>query len=168
MIPPSCSFLALPHLQIFKLDFSDLFSKTPTVTAWSAVLAYSLVMIFDIGECCCIGFFLRASAVGHGTHTHTHGHIAAAVVAVPICASKTTAAPLRQGLQLQPGLSIFLPSRLFACLPSCLPASGLPAFARAPNCHPACLLTASWLPAGAASDYALQVAPCLALATWQA
>lgn len=72
MIPPSCSFLALPHLQIFKLDFSDLFSKTPTVTAWSAVLAYSLVMIFDIGECCCIGFFLRASAVGHGTHTHTH------------------------------------------------------------------------------------------------
>lgn len=54
-IDPSCSFLALPHLQIFKLDFSDLFSKTPTVTAWSAVLAYSLVMIFDIGECCCIG-----------------------------------------------------------------------------------------------------------------
>lgn len=45
----SCSFVALPHLQIFKLDFSDLFSKTPKLTAWSAVLAYSLVMIFDIG-----------------------------------------------------------------------------------------------------------------------
>jgi hypothetical protein len=44
-----CSFVALPHLQIFKMDFSDLFSKTPKLTAWSAVLAYSLVMIFDIG-----------------------------------------------------------------------------------------------------------------------
>jgi xanthine/uracil/vitamin C permease (AzgA family) len=40
--------LALPHLQIFKLDFSDLFT-TPKPAAWSAVLAYSLVMIFDIG-----------------------------------------------------------------------------------------------------------------------
>jgi hypothetical protein len=45
-----CRFLALPHLHIFQLDFSDLFSKTPKLTAWSAVLAYSLVMIFDIGE----------------------------------------------------------------------------------------------------------------------
>lgn len=41
-------FLALPHLQIFQLDFSDLF-KNPKPAAWSAVLAYSLVMIFDIG-----------------------------------------------------------------------------------------------------------------------
>jgi hypothetical protein len=54
VVHPSCSFLALPHLKIFELDFSDLFSKTPTVTAWSAVLAYSLVMIFDIGECCTV------------------------------------------------------------------------------------------------------------------
>lgn len=43
-------FVALPHLEIFKLDFSDLFSRTGfNATAWSAVLAYSLVMIFDIG-----------------------------------------------------------------------------------------------------------------------
>lgn len=45
-----CRFVALPHLKFFPLDFSDLFSKTPKLTAWSAVLAYSLVMIFDIGE----------------------------------------------------------------------------------------------------------------------
>lgn len=42
-------FLALPHLQLFSLDFSDLFSASPSPAAWSAVLAYSLVMIFDIG-----------------------------------------------------------------------------------------------------------------------
>jgi hypothetical protein len=47
--PASCRFLALPHLQVFELDFSDLFSKAPKLSAWSAVLAYSLVMIFDIG-----------------------------------------------------------------------------------------------------------------------
>lgn len=47
--PLPCRFLALPHLQIFHLDFSDLFSKAPNPAAWSAVLAYSLVMIFDIG-----------------------------------------------------------------------------------------------------------------------
>lgn len=47
---PYGRFVALPHLQFFKLDFSDLFSKTPKLTAWSAVLAYSLVMIFDIGK----------------------------------------------------------------------------------------------------------------------
>ncbi|KAF6263362.1 hypothetical protein COO60DRAFT_1621686 [Scenedesmus sp. NREL 46B-D3] len=41
-------FLALPHLQTFELDFSDLFA-TPKTAAWSAVLAYALVMIFDIG-----------------------------------------------------------------------------------------------------------------------
>lgn len=42
--------MALPHLKFFELDFSDLISKTPKLSAWSAVLAYSLVMIFDIGE----------------------------------------------------------------------------------------------------------------------
>lgn len=45
-----CSFLALPHLQAFQLDFSELFSrKHVSPGAWSAVLAYSLVMVFDIG-----------------------------------------------------------------------------------------------------------------------
>jgi len=42
--------VALPHLQLFQLDFSELFSKSGfNPGAWSAVLAYSLVMIFDIG-----------------------------------------------------------------------------------------------------------------------
>eukprot|EP00882_Tetradesmus_deserticola_P019037 GHRQ01020479.1.p2 GENE.GHRQ01020479.1~~GHRQ01020479.1.p2 ORF type:complete len:163 (-),score=44.15 GHRQ01020479.1:491-979(-) len=43
-----CRFLALPHLQVFELDFSDLFGA-PNPAAWSAVLAYTLVMVFDIG-----------------------------------------------------------------------------------------------------------------------
>eukprot|EP00878_Enallax_costatus_P005110 GHUV01005372.1.p1 GENE.GHUV01005372.1~~GHUV01005372.1.p1 ORF type:complete len:538 (+),score=89.65 GHUV01005372.1:187-1800(+) len=44
------SFVALPHLQFFPLDFSELFSKEHiSPAAWSAVLAYSLVMVFDIG-----------------------------------------------------------------------------------------------------------------------
>eukprot|EP00882_Tetradesmus_deserticola_P009496 GHRQ01010026.1.p1 GENE.GHRQ01010026.1~~GHRQ01010026.1.p1 ORF type:complete len:212 (-),score=41.86 GHRQ01010026.1:383-1018(-) len=35
-------------LQVFELDFSDLFGA-PNPAAWSAVLAYTLVMVFDIG-----------------------------------------------------------------------------------------------------------------------
>lgn len=42
--------MALPRLQFFALDFSDLFGSF-NPAAWSAVLAYTLVMIFDIGEC---------------------------------------------------------------------------------------------------------------------
>lgn len=41
--------MALPHLQLFKLDFSDLFCASPNPAAWSAVLAYTLVMVFDVG-----------------------------------------------------------------------------------------------------------------------
>lgn len=42
--------MALPHLQFFPLDFSELFNKQHIKpAAWSAVLAYSLVMVFDIG-----------------------------------------------------------------------------------------------------------------------
>lgn len=45
-----CSFLALPHLQSFQLDFSELFHHEHiNPAAWSAVLAYTLVMVFDIG-----------------------------------------------------------------------------------------------------------------------
>ncbi|KAF8066395.1 permease [Scenedesmus sp. PABB004] len=43
------SFIALPHLVFFKLDFTDLFGPDATASAWSAVLAYTLVMAFDIG-----------------------------------------------------------------------------------------------------------------------
>ncbi|EFN53511.1 hypothetical protein CHLNCDRAFT_136863 [Chlorella variabilis] len=41
------AFVALPHLKFFALDFSELLAFKPS--AWSAVLAYTLVMIFDIG-----------------------------------------------------------------------------------------------------------------------
>eukprot|EP00879_Flechtneria_rotunda_P020882 GHRR01021987.1.p1 GENE.GHRR01021987.1~~GHRR01021987.1.p1 ORF type:complete len:391 (+),score=87.50 GHRR01021987.1:88-1260(+) len=43
-------FLALPQLRFFDLDFSELFTKEHlNPAAWSAVLAYTLVMVFDIG-----------------------------------------------------------------------------------------------------------------------
>eukprot|EP00877_Chromochloris_zofingiensis_P009284 jgi/Chrzof1/4609/Cz14g19310.t1 len=41
-------FVAVPQLKVWQLDFTTLV-KSPTVTAYSAVLAYALVMIFDIG-----------------------------------------------------------------------------------------------------------------------
>lgn len=42
------AFVALPVGELFQLDFTNLFT-TPKAAAYSAVLAYSLVMIFDIG-----------------------------------------------------------------------------------------------------------------------
>mmetsp|Transcript_22407 Transcript_22407/g.48964 ORF Transcript_22407/g.48964 Transcript_22407/m.48964 type:complete len:494 (-) Transcript_22407:592-2073(-) len=41
------SFVAMPSLAFWKLDFSDVLAFKPE--AWSAVCAYALVMIFDIG-----------------------------------------------------------------------------------------------------------------------
>ena len=41
---PPRRLVALPRLQLFRLDFSDLFAR-PTPSAWSAVLAYTLVMV---------------------------------------------------------------------------------------------------------------------------
>ena len=42
-------FLSLPHLKVFPMDFTQLFGKGATTNAWGAVLAYVLVMTFDIG-----------------------------------------------------------------------------------------------------------------------
>jgi AGZA family xanthine/uracil permease-like MFS transporter len=42
-------FVALPHLKVFHMDFSQLIGKGATTNAWGAVLAYVLVMTFDIG-----------------------------------------------------------------------------------------------------------------------
>ena len=41
--------MALPHVQLFQMDFTDLIGPQATPSAWSAVMAYVLVMVFDIG-----------------------------------------------------------------------------------------------------------------------
>jgi len=41
-------FVDVPHLRIGQFNWVGLF-KAPTAGAWNAVMAYSLVMVFDIG-----------------------------------------------------------------------------------------------------------------------
>eukprot|EP00887_Chlorella_sp_A99_P007307 scaffold2.g7307.t1 len=56
-------------LQTSKLDFSDLFSRAPSAAAWSAVLAYTLVMVFDIGG----AMFGLANLAGLLQNNHVKG-----------------------------------------------------------------------------------------------